>query len=445
MPSCHSCACYEANDPFTALDLSEDLIQQAEERLEELGFSVHSHTDSGLVLAQPPQPADQDRDRDRDHGRTVTVLVPSTALGSAWAGELRGCFGQHDCRVDVAHEMPSQGEPGGGVVICLLDLQAPAFHDLDESTFRPFMDGLCGFRGRLVWVTPSASARCRDPRPAMAHGALRTAHMECGLDVTIVEVDRQSTPAPALAEALWRIWRGLPSRRGGGGALDPDRDYAVADGVVRIPRMQWFGLHDAEAAREATSSSSSSSSETTRCGRQGGTVLAQARARDGRGDEPPPGSSSLFRGDATYLLVGGTGGIGRSVSVWMAEGGARSFIFLSRSAEDPKNAPFIRELMSYPSCRVQAVTGDVSILADVQRAIALAPEDSPVAGIMQLSLVLCVSPPHESMTPSVPASSSSSSSSSGTQPKETCPPPPSPFSLFQIRAIIHLTNTYDNK
>ncbi|CVK99497.1 uncharacterized protein FMAN_02337 [Fusarium mangiferae] len=37
-------------------------------------------------------------------------------------------------------------------------------------------------------------------------------------------------------------------------------------------------------------------------------------------------------GSATYLLVGGLGGLGRALSVWMVERGARNLVFLSRSA-----------------------------------------------------------------------------------------------------------------
>lgn len=39
-----------------------------------------------------------------------------------------------------------------------------------------------------------------------------------------------------------------------------------------------------------------------------------------------------FRPDSYYLLVGGMGGLGRSVASWMVLNGARKLIFLSRSA-----------------------------------------------------------------------------------------------------------------
>jgi len=39
----------------------------------------------------------------------------------------------------------------------------------------------------------------------------------------------------------------------------------------------------------------------------------------------------LLRSDATYILIGGTGGLGRSMARWMVEKGARNVVLVSRS------------------------------------------------------------------------------------------------------------------
>jgi hypothetical protein len=39
-----------------------------------------------------------------------------------------------------------------------------------------------------------------------------------------------------------------------------------------------------------------------------------------------------FRGSASYLLVGGLGGLGRAISAWMVDHHARELVYLSRSA-----------------------------------------------------------------------------------------------------------------
>ncbi|KAG8157912.1 hypothetical protein KVR01_012184 [Diaporthe batatas] len=354
---------------------SEDLDrmrQLACQRLEELGFIVHSSTNAGLTFAQLPEPAPLNQ--------TVTLLTTNDDHGILAAGRVSHVFEKHGCKAKTVFGMPDTTDPGDTIIISLLDLHSPTFHDLDEETFRPFMARLAGLRGSLVWVTPTALTHCKDPRTAMGHGVVRTARMESGVDVTIVEVDEPSRKSDSFGESLWKISQSLPSRRSGG-ILDADFDYVITDGVVQIPRVQWFDLHDPQARddfRLGRESASRSEEDHTPVG------LRESPGERNKLSLP----SSLFRSDATYVLVGGTGGIGRSVATWMAENGAQSFIFLSRSAASPEHEPFLSELESYPNCRVQAVSGDVSIMADVERALALAPGKKPVAGVIQLSLVL---------------------------------------------------------
>lgn len=91
-------------------------------------------------------------------------------------------------------------------------------------------------------------------------------------------------------------------------------------------------------------------------------------------------------GAASYLLVGGLGGLGRSMSVWMAQRGARNFTFLSRSAGGgTHDADFVAELESM-GCTVQLVRGDVTNPTDVVRAVD--GTVAPLRGIVQMSMVL---------------------------------------------------------
>lgn len=110
--------------------------------------------------------------------------------------------------------------------------------------------------------------------------------------------------------------------------------------------------------------------------------------------DPQQLSSSLgnnrlaLRPDASYLLVGGLGGLGRSISTWMLERGARHFVYLSRSAgKGPDDASFVRE-MEAAGGTVQMITGSVANKADVQNVIKKA--QYPIAGILQMSMVLRV-------------------------------------------------------
>ena len=95
-----------------------------------------------------------------------------------------------------------------------------------------------------------------------------------------------------------------------------------------------------------------------------------------------------LRSDVSYLLVGGLGGLGQAISIWMAECGARHLVFLSRSGKKNVEDSFFDELQEL-GCGFQVFTGDVSCIDDVKNAVANAAR--PVAGVMQMSMVLRVS------------------------------------------------------
>jgi NAD(P)-dependent dehydrogenase (short-subunit alcohol dehydrogenase family) len=90
--------------------------------------------------------------------------------------------------------------------------------------------------------------------------------------------------------------------------------------------------------------------------------------------------------DASYLIVGGLGGLGRAVSTWMVENGARSLIYLSRSAgKSESDQAFFKELKSQ-GCTATTFAGSVSIHSDVEKCVELAPK--PIKGVLQMSMVL---------------------------------------------------------
>ncbi|KAJ9325440.1 hypothetical protein DTO027B5_5001 [Paecilomyces variotii] len=93
----------------------------------------------------------------------------------------------------------------------------------------------------------------------------------------------------------------------------------------------------------------------------------------------------IFQSDASYLLVGGLGGLGAEIARWMAEHGARNLIFLSRSADAESNIRLFRELESQ-GCSVQAIKGSVCSPSDVKRAISSA--RIKLKGIFNMSMVL---------------------------------------------------------
>jgi NADPH:quinone reductase-like Zn-dependent oxidoreductase len=122
----------------------------------------------------------------------------------------------------------------------------------------------------------------------------------------------------------------------------------------------------------------------------GRTVIAY-----GRSETPlhvlPAAQTTALKADATYLLVGCLGGLGRSLTAWMMERGARTFCFLSRRGADaPRAARLVKDL-ELAGASVNVVRGDVSVREDVERAVATIPSDRPLRGVIQAAMVLRVS------------------------------------------------------
>lgn len=96
-----------------------------------------------------------------------------------------------------------------------------------------------------------------------------------------------------------------------------------------------------------------------------------------------------FSAEKTYLLVGGLGGLGRTISTWMVENGARHLVYLSRSAGQSTGDKEFLEELKLQGCHPICVIGSVSESADVQRAVNQCTK--PLAGVLQMSMNLNVS------------------------------------------------------
>ncbi|RYO92343.1 hypothetical protein DL766_010347 [Monosporascus sp. MC13-8B] len=123
-----------------------------------------------------------------------------------------------------------------------------------------------------------------------------------------------------------------------------------------------------------------------------GKIMISLRDNDGRLRPDEDVGTAAHKGvvrldpSASYLLVGGLGGLGRSISAWMVQHNARNLTFLSRSAgSSPQERDFARTLESM-GCTVQLVRGSVTDAADVARAMDGTP--TTLKGIIHMAMVL---------------------------------------------------------
>lgn len=106
----------------------------------------------------------------------------------------------------------------------------------------------------------------------------------------------------------------------------------------------------------------------------------------------PQSLSANLSPDASYLVVGGLGGIGRSISQWIVRKGAKNLILLSRgAASQPNSRAFIDELGA-TGCKIMIRNCDIAERSDLARVISdCAKEMPPVRGVIQGAMVLRVS------------------------------------------------------
>ena len=93
---------------------------------------------------------------------------------------------------------------------------------------------------------------------------------------------------------------------------------------------------------------------------------------------------------ATYLIVGGLGGLGRSLAKEFVASGARNIAFLSRSGDStPAAKAILDELTASEGVKTKAYRGDVGNKASFIAAMAKCEQELlPVKGVVQMAIVL---------------------------------------------------------
>ncbi|PWN48154.1 hypothetical protein IE53DRAFT_370857 [Violaceomyces palustris] len=109
------------------------------------------------------------------------------------------------------------------------------------------------------------------------------------------------------------------------------------------------------------------------------------------------GNDDLFDPSKTYLLVGGLGGLGRSLATWLIRRGARKLCFMSRSGDSRPEAKALVEWLRnrLDDVTVDVIKADISDYAQVLRS--LQGIKTELAGIFHAATILRDSP-LESMT-----------------------------------------------
>ncbi|KAI9162660.1 reducing type I polyketide synthase [Paramyrothecium foliicola] len=97
----------------------------------------------------------------------------------------------------------------------------------------------------------------------------------------------------------------------------------------------------------------------------------------------------LFRPDASYVISGGLGGLGRTVARWFADRGARNLILLSRSGSESTQASNLIQELSDKGVTVATPVCDISDAMVVSSVIAECLQSMPpIRGCIQSAMLL---------------------------------------------------------
>lgn len=92
--------------------------------------------------------------------------------------------------------------------------------------------------------------------------------------------------------------------------------------------------------------------------------------------------------NATYVIAGGLGGIGRATARWMADRGAKNLILLSRFGPRTPQGTVLLDELKLLGVRVEAPACNVTDLAAMTEVFErLTSEMPPIKGVFQMSIV----------------------------------------------------------
>ncbi|CAG7931685.1 unnamed protein product [Penicillium olsonii] len=124
-------------------------------------------------------------------------------------------------------------------------------------------------------------------------------------------------------------------------------------------------------------------------GRHMGKLVAVVKPDDMVKHVQSTAEGPLLRADASYLLVGGLGGIGRATALWMASRGARHLIFINRSGLESSGARETIAALQAEGCTASVFACDVADATQLISTLDTARQQSPpIRGVIQGAMVL---------------------------------------------------------
>lgn len=303
------------------------------------------------------------------------VVVVAKDVGGKLCSDL--VKGLEESGISVCKALPfTESFADGHDAIFALDLEEPFFDSISSQDWAKFKDLMKRSESnpsrKMLWLLPPAQKNCEDPRFGLSIGLLRSIRSEFNLSLTTLEVDpAQCGLAGYVADVFHKLSTEDASESQD---LLPDREFFIENGTIHVGRYRPFsmnsglsyGAHDVSRSKILQLYLNLN-------------LIVQQVSLDG---------TLRFDPEASYIVAGGMGGLGRAICSWMAERGARFITAISRSAGlSSSDKSFIAEMESM-QCVLTPVAGNIEDSDLVKSAVAQSPR--PVKGVIHLAMVLRV-------------------------------------------------------
>lgn len=223
------------------------------------------------------------------------------------------------------------------------------------------MNSLSGDALRQTWncIAPFGRFVELGKRDFTVNSRLEMKHFEKNVSFTGLDV-----PLHTHFEEKRRIWGEILS--------------LYQSGKIKPPNpIRTFGVSEIEKAMRIMQT-----------GKHSGKLVIVPRADEVVKVLPRKDPDGLLKTDASYLLIGGLGGIGRALAFWMAEQGARHLVFASPSGLEKEKAKECVTLLKEEGVDVVVFKCDVTKIADVKRMVTESrARMPPIRGMIHTAMV----------------------------------------------------------
>ncbi|KAK8075464.1 Beta-ketoacyl synthase [Apiospora hydei] len=382
-----------------------------DESLRNAGFTgidleLHDHDGTGdyttvllMSTAVPTEPAVPSPRLTDPENTVIVVSERAGAPPSAWLEKLRHSLSSRtqdgEERLPALQDLESDSATSawyaGKTCIFVGEMDEPILYDLDATYLEGIRAMSTGCQG-LLWVTRGGAVGCERPEMSLATGFVRTLRTEyVGRKFLTLDLNPQKPlwseeGLSTIVQVMLQSELGKSSNSGAALGKGPvELEYAERDGVILIPRLYHDIRNDQMMSRSAHGSGDDGEVAT----QNENTVLACGDHE--KAPVLPRRTAAELSANASYLIVGGSGGLGQSVAHWLVSHGARNLILMSRNAAKSQHTAALAEELRRAGCyRVLPVSCDVASQDDLARAIHMCAREGmpPIRGVIHAAFVL---------------------------------------------------------